>query len=783
MKEILMTLEFDKVKSMLAQRTTSVMGREIADQLRPTSKMSEVQHLLKETYEARSAIVTKPSIPLGGIQDIRPLIKRAQLGAILEPHELISIGNTLYAARRIKNYFSDLPALTILFSLAEKITVLPKIENLINITISDQGSVLDEASPELHSIRKQIRILQQRIKDKLDSILRSSQYQKYFQDVLITIRGDRYVIPIKQEYRQNFPGIVHDQSASGATVFIEPMPVVTMNNEIKQLMSAEANEIERILRVISQQIEANADVIIDNCLAMARIDFAIAKGKLGLDMQAEMPLLNDNGELYLYKARHPLIEAATVVPIDVQLGTTFNTLLITGPNTGGKTVTLKTVGLLSLMTQSGLFIPAGSGSKIPIYRNIYADIGDEQSIEQSLSTFSGHMTHLVHILAKAQPGDLILIDEIGAGTDPSEGAALAMSILDFLHNLKVFTIVTTHYSELKTFAYSRNGIENASVEFDLESLRPTYRLLIGIPGSSNAFAISQRLGLAVDIINRAKQFVNEDHAKFEEILAGLETEKHFYRLKNSEIAHMAATYQRQLDELTKQKEVFDEQQKKIMAKAKSEAAEILRSVRRQSEEIIEQLKKQFDSNGNNDRYETINGIRRLIKTEMEKVVNIEEQQIGVKIDDGYSLQPGDDVFVTSLSQQGIVLAVTQHEVTVQLGMMKVNVPIDKCRIIKSKTKQQHKYTKEEYTNAIKMTTVSKQIDIRGMTVEEAELALDKFIDDACLAGLSEVLVIHGKGTGALRKGVRTFLKNHHAVKQTLIAEISEGGDGATVVKL
>lgn len=768
---------------MLAQRTSSVMGREIAEKLQPAYDISEVRHYLNETSEAREAIVTKPSIPLGGIKDIRSIIKRAQLGAILELYELISIGNTLYAARRLKKYFSDLPSLIILFSLAERITALPKIENLINTTISEQGLVLDEASPELYSIRRQIRTLQQRIKDKLDSILRSAQYQKYFQDVLITIRGDRYVIPIKQEYRQNFPGIVHDQSASGATVFIEPMPVVMMNNDIKQLMSAEANEVERILRAIAQHIEANASVIIENCILMAQIDFAIAKGKLSLDMQAEMPVLNDHGELNLYKARHPLIDAKIVVPIDVKLGTAFNTLLITGPNTGGKTVTLKTVGLFSLMTQSGLFIPAGSGSKMPVYQNIYADIGDEQSIEQSLSTFSGHMTHLVRILDKAQAGDLILIDEIGAGTDPSEGAALAMAILDYLHQIDVFTIVTTHYSELKTFAYSRNGIENASVEFDLGSLRPTYRLLIGIPGSSNAFAISQRLGLDQDIINKAKQLVNEDHAKFEEILSGLEDEKQFYRQKNSEIAKLETTYRQRLEELNKQRELIESQQKKIVAKAKDEAAELLRHVRRQSETIIEQLKKQFDHSQNVDRYETINGIRKLISNELNEVVNVEEQQFGTAVPNVFSLQPGDDIYVISLNQQGTVLSVAQNEVTVQLGMMKMNVPLDKCRTVPTSVKAKPKYAKEEYTNAVKMAAVSRQIDIRGMTVEEAELALDKFLDDACLAGLNEVLIIHGKGTGALRKGVRTYLKNHRVVKQALIAEINEGGDGATVVKL
>ena len=489
---VLNTLEFDKIRTRLADNTGSVIGREFAEALEPVSDYSEVERRLKETKEALDILGAVVSVPLGGIRDIRAMVKRAELGASLEPYEFVAVGSTLYAARRLKQFFGelnqDVPRLS---EIAESITLYRNLENNIEITVSDQGAVRDTASAELARLRRDIRTAQHRVKEKLESILHSTEYQKFFQDALVTIRGDRYVIPVKQEYRHSFPGIVHDQSASGATVFIEPMAVVNLNNDLKQMMSAEQTEIERILHQLSAQVAAVAAGLLITCQALGEMDFVFAKARLAIAHKAVMPLLNNSGMVDLRQARHPLINAENVMPIDVRLGKEFTVLVITGPNTGGKTVSLKTVGLFALMVQAGLFIPAAVDSVMPVFENVFADIGDEQSIEQSLSTFSAHMTNLVRILRQVKPADLVLIDEIGAGTDPDEGAALAMAILEYLHGNGVRTIATTHYSELKTFAYSRHGIENASVEFDIHTLRPTYRLLIGMPGSSKAFLISK----------------------------------------------------------------------------------------------------------------------------------------------------------------------------------------------------------------------------------------------------------------------------------------------------
>lgn len=536
---VLSTLEYDKIRDMLAARTGSVMGRELAHELVPVSEAQQVQKRLAETAEARGILNHIATVPLGGIRDVRSTLKKAELGAILEPHELLAVASTLYAARRIKAFFADLSIEAPLLALrASQIMVLRNIETVIEAIVNEQGVIRDDASSELLKLRREIKQAQSRVKEKLDNILRSGEYQKYFQDALVTMRGDRYVIPIKQEYRNNFPGIVHDQSASGATLFIEPMAIVNLNNDIKQLITAEKHEIERILTVVTGQIAQVAEPLGENLVILAQLDFVFAKAKLSIDMRATQPIISQQGFVNLIQARHPLIPAEHVVPIDVQLGRHFTTLLITGPNTGGKTVTLKTVGLFALMTQAGLFIPAAPDSEMPIIGNIFADIGDEQSIEQSLSTFSGHMTNLVGILKKIGADDLVLIDEIGAGTDPSEGAALAMSILEHIHTVGAKTIATTHYSELKTFAYSREGIENASVEFDIQTLRPTYRLLIGIPGSSNAFAISQRLGLSAKIIERAKALIHKEHADFETVLRALEDQKKAYSSRLDELSRL-----------------------------------------------------------------------------------------------------------------------------------------------------------------------------------------------------------------------------------------------------
>ena len=784
---VLKTLEYNKIREMLADKSSSIMGRELAEKLVPANDFAEVTKRIAETREAREILDAMSSIPLGGIRDIRSLLKRAEIGSVLAPDELVAIGSTLYASRRMKNFFVDMPAaFTILPGYVQNITVVRNIENVIENIVNEQGQIRDDASVELLHIRREIKSSQGRIKDKLDGILRSSEYQKYFQDALVTVRSDRYVIPIKQEYRHHFPGIIHDQSASGATVFIEPMAVVVLNNEIKQLTSAEKNEVERILRLVTEQVANVSEVIHVNCHMLAQIDLAFAKAKLSLVMHASLPIINDNGYVNLRQARHPLIEPAAVVPIDIYIGKDFNTLLITGPNTGGKTVTLKTLGLFALMTQSGLYIPVNSGSEITVFNNIFADIGDEQSIEQSLSTFSAHMTNIVRILKNISPSDLVLIDEIGAGTDPDEGAALAMSILEYLLRIGVKTIATTHYSELKTFAYSRQGIENASVEFDIQTLRPTYRLLIGVPGSSNAFAISKRLGLSDPIIDQARQFIDKDHAEFENVLNALEEQKIAYDKLHEEVLEQEQALQILREKLASEENLLAMKKNKILLRAQEEAESLLRRTRRETEEIITELKAQFAVKSSSARQGIFDKSRKRLQESLGNLNENEENDTDLPVATANNLSPGIDVYVTTLKQKGTVLSIGSNEVTVQLGIMKMSVAIADCRLINESSSVKNKNKNKDKNrdkNFMKTQGVSRQIDIRGMMVDEAEYVLGKYIDDAILAGLNTVIVIHGKGTGALRKGVRTYLKNHHYVRDISIGELNEGGDGATVVQL
>ncbi len=722
---VLTTLEYHKIRSMLAEKTSSVMGRELAEALVPTDELSQVCHQMEETREARDILAGIPNVPLGGIRDIRTLLKRAEIGAILEPHELLAVGSTLYASRRIKTFFTELPySSPILAELVATIVVFRNIENVIDNTVNEQGNIRDDASVELGRIRREIKQAQSRMKDKLDSILRSSEYQKYFQDALVTIRGDRYVIPIKQEYRNQFPGIVHDQSASGATVFIEPMAVVNFNNDIKQLMSAERNEVERILQMVSGQIANVAPAVYTNCLVLGQIDFAFAKARLSFDMKATMPTINQNGYVNLQRARHPLIASDIVVPIDIYMGKNFNTLLITGPNTGGKTVTLKTLGLFALMTQAGLYIPAAAGSEMAVFQNVFADIGDEQSIEQSLSTFSSHMTNLVRILGQVSARDLVLIDEIGAGTDPDEGAALAMAILEYLLGVGARTIATTHYSELKTFAYSRKGIENASVEFDIQTLRPTYRLLIGIPGSSNAFAISRRLGLAENIIIRAKQLIDTDHAEFETVLTALEEQKLSYFKQNEEIDLRKQELALLTKKLTDEQAALTNKKKNILTKAQNDASLLLRQARREAEEVIAELKEQFSVQNPNERQNAVHNVRKRISDSLGNMILEEEEHENFPPLTPAMLKPGTCIYVKNLQQKGYVLSINANVVTVQIGIMKVNVPINDCRLAEDAAG-----TKK--TAAIpggyleKASEIARQVDIRGITVDEAENILAK----------------------------------------------------------
>ena len=779
MKETsLKVLEYNKIIKLLTAKAGSSLGKEKIINLLPSSNYKIIEESLNETAEALLITTVSDNIPLGGIRDLKIILKKANIGAMLEANEFLNIAGTLSAAKKIKKFFKELDLeATLLKTWAAKIEVLTQLEQQIENSIDEHGNLLDSASVELGKLRREIRTSQLKIKEKLDAILRSSEYQKYFQDSLVTLRGDRYVIPIKQEYRQFFPGIVHDQSSSGATLFIEPMSIIDLNNTVKELMANEKHEIERILKALAVQVLKYEQQIRLDMEILGHFDFVFAKAKFALEFQASRPEINNAGLVELKQARHPLIPPEKVVPIDILLGKDFSTLLITGPNTGGKTVTLKTLGLFVLMAQAGLFIPAQAGSKLPVYNNVFADIGDEQSIEQSLSTFSSHMTKLIRILDVIKTGDLFLVDEIGSGTDPQEGAALAMAILDVVQEAGIATVATTHYSELNSYAYNRCGVENASVEFDINSLRPTYKLLIGIPGSSNAFSISTKLGLSTKIIDKANEFLSKEHLQFEYVLAEMEKQKLMYAELNEDLAKREAEIVVLEQRLKNEKENINDRKNRIITKAEEEKANIIRKTKREVEQIISELKEQFDDHGMKERQRAIEAARKELK-EKTKIITSEEYKSmpALEID---KVKIGDSVFVTTLNAKATVIEIKGKSILVELGLMKTMVSSDVCR--KTSTDNKSVITKPKKISLNKIQEVQPTIDIRGVNVQEGEDILNKYLDDVILCGLTRILVIHGKGTGALKKGIRNFLQNHSCVEKIEIAELNEGGDGATVV--
>ena len=779
MKETsLKVLEYNKIIKLLTAKAGSSLGKEKIINLLPSSNYKIIEESLNETAEALLITTVSDNIPLGGIRDLKIILKKANIGAMLEANEFLNIAGTLSAAKKIKKFFKELDLeATLLKTWAAKIEVLTQLEQQIENSIDEHGNLLDSASVELGKLRREIRTSQLKIKEKLDAILRSSEYQKYFQDSLVTLRGERYVIPIKQEYRQFFPGIVHDQSSSGATLFIEPISIIDLNNTVKELMANEKHEIERILKALAVQVLKYEQQIRLDMEILGHFDFVFAKAKFALEFQASRPEINNAGLVELKQARHPLIPPEKVVPIDILLGKDFSTLLITGPNTGGKTVTLKTLGLFVLMAQAGLFIPAQAGSKLPVYNNVFADIGDEQSIEQSLSTFSSHMTKLIRILDVIKAGDLFLVDEIGSGTDPQEGAALAMAILDVVQEAGIATVATTHYSELKSYAYNRCGVENASVEFDLNSLRPTYKLLIGIPGSSNAFSISTKLGLSAEIIDKANEFLSKEHLQFEYVLAEMEKQKLMYAELNEDLAKREAEIVVLEQRLKNEKENINDRKNRIITKAEEEKANIIRKTKREVEQIISELKEQFDDHGMKERQRAIEAARKELK-EKTKIITPEEYKSmpALEID---KVKIGDSVFVTTLNAKATVREIKGKSILVELGLMKTMVSSDVCR--KTSTDNKSVITKPKKISLNKIQEVQPSIDIRGVNVQEGEDILNKYLDDVILCGLTRILVIHGKGTGALKKGVRNFLQNHSCVEKIEIPELNEGGDGATVV--
>lgn len=785
----LKVLEYHKIIKKLTDKTESQLGKDMTKKIKPSTDIDEIEYLQRETKEALSLIIKKGNPPLYGIFDVSGELKITEIGGSLSPKSLIKISDSLRVSRSLKKYLKEIKddetsSFPIIQGLIDDLRVFKDIEDEINNAIISENEISDNASPGLRNIRRQIINKNESVRVKLNSIINSQKYKKYLQDSIVTMREGRYVVPIKQENKAYFPGLVHDQSASGATLFVEPMAVVELNNELRELEIKEREEIEKILLELSGLVAEEAENIGNNQSILQRLDFIFAKGKLALEMDATKPILNKEGYINIKKARHPLLNVKNVVPIDIYIGKDFNTLVITGPNTGGKTVTLKTVGLLTLIAQSGLHIPADFNSQMGVFDQVFADIGDEQSIEQSLSTFSSHMTNIVSILDSLKDNSLVLFDELGAGTDPTEGAALAMSILDHLLKLNIRTIATTHYSQLKIYALTTDRVKNAAVEFDVETLSPTYKLLIGVPGKSNAFEISKRLGLQDYIIDYAKNLVSKENVEFEDVLQAIDEDRRIIEENKFQAEKLKYEVEKLKEELSTEKEKTKEAREKIILKAKEEARSILRSAKDESDSIVSELRK-ISSEVEKDRNKEIHKAQERLKSSLDEVESsLSENVLNVKSKEPpKNLKVGDTVEVLSLNQVGNVLELPDENgnVLVQVGIMKVNVHISTLR--RAKEEESGK-TQTSTRKIIKSkAAVKNEIDLRGKTLDEALLDLDKYIDDIYIAGLKEAYIIHGKGTGVLREGIKGYIKRHKHIKSFRIGKYGEGGDGVTVMEL
>ncbi|CEP66145.1 Endonuclease MutS2 [Moorella glycerini] len=793
MNKIYSKLELDIILQRLEEKCLSPLGAELARSLQPARDLEVARRRLQATSEAEQVLRRYPDIPLSNIHDIRVEVARAAVGGLLEGQELLRVAATLAGGRRLRQFLLGLEGnWPVLREMATRIGDFRHLEKAIGQAIGADGEVVDQATPRLLALRQQVRKTQERIKERLDGYLRSAEMQKYLQDNLYTIRNDRYVLPIKQEYRHQVPGLIHDQSASGATLFIEPMALVELNNELRRLQAAEAREIEAILRHLSNLIGREQETLEITLAALGELDFTLAKGRLSQEMAAVEPRLNNEGRWHIYRGRHPLLKGR-VVPVSLTLGEDFDTLVITGPNTGGKTVTLKTVGLFTLMAQCGLHLPAAAGTEVDPTAAVYADIGDEQSIEQSLSTFSAHMAQIVAILKEVTPGSLVLLDELGAGTDPTEGAALAMAILDYLTGAGARTVATTHYSELKAYAYATPRVENAAVEFDSRTLQPTYNLIIGTPGESNAFVIASRLGLSPTIIDRARSLLGEENQRVSRLIAGLAEDKRVSAREREEAEILRREAEAARAELVRAKEAWQQQAAREMEKVREEARGLLRRARAEIREIMARLEKAMAEESLRGQQQAVTRARRQLK-ELEDAVDagLAQYRPAAPNRPPENLQAGDRVYLLAWGQAGEVLSPPndQGEVLVQVGALKVTVPLKELRLLEdvaragSKNGPKKEDTKPGWlVKAAGNDDIRPEIDLRGLTVEEACHRVDAYLDDAVLAGLNQVSLIHGKGTGALRAALQDYLRQHPLVKGFRLGGAGEGGSGVTVVDI
>ena len=790
-QKALETLEYRKIIAQLKREMGSAASAKLADELTPLTSEKIIKEELRSTTEAVDLIVRKGPLPTGGLYDIREALLLAKKGGSLTMRQLLEVQNVLGISSEVVAFMHDdaLPALKYIGEMVDLIVEFTALEKEISRCILTEDEMADNASPKLKDIRRNIHQQNQAIKNKLSRIITSSSNKTYLQDAIVTMRDGRYVIPVKQEYRSFFPGMVHDQSKGGATLFIEPQGVVELNNKLRELEVEEQLEIARILAELSSRVAEHYREIRSNLELLTKLDFIMAKGKLSCKMHASEPKIDADGELRLISARHPLIEYKKAVPVDIRIGGDYRTLIITGPNTGGKTVSLKTAGLLVMMAQSGLHIPASHASTLPIFGEVFADIGDEQSIEQSLSTFSSHMKNIVSIIDKASYDSLVLVDELGAGTDPTEGAALAIAILERFYDSGALTMATTHYNELKKYALATSGVENAAMEFDVETLTPTYRLLIGVPGKSNAFEISKKLGLSESVIERASEHIKHGDMEFENVISSIEDDKRKAAADRLDAESMRAEIEERLKKLEEKEKAISEKRADIIAEAKREARELLRETKSAVKDVQKDLRR-LQKSGAHTNLNTgaleksrrkINEAEDLVSEKVVKQVNSEP----VSAD---TLKIGDRVKLLTIGQNGTILSLPDEKgnLMINIGALKVKARLQDLMLInEGKDRKPQAKSSSKYGSLLrsKSSSVSASINVMGKNLEDALADVEKYLDDVYMAGLDMVSIIHGRGGGILKDGIRQMLKRKKYVDSYGAASYNDGGEGVTIVRM
>ena len=779
-------LEFNKILNILENYCSTYLGRAICQNTQISFDMNDINNRLSEVTQTQMCISKLGSIPITDVTDVTQHLKKCSINGILNFTELLNIAHILKISREIKEYFFKeleyCESLQYIYNYFDNLYANIRIEQTIFENILDDENINDKASSELYNIRKKIKYTENKIKDVLAHYISSPNFSKYLQDNIITIKNGRFVIPVKQEYKNMIKGLVHDTSSSGSTLFIEPNNVVELNNNIKELLIEENKEIEKILFEYSQEISKISNYILNGLSNLGYIDFLNAKAKYSLDNNMYQPNINNKRYIKLVNARHPLIDNKIVVPICLEISDKYNTMIITGPNTGGKTVTLKTIGLLTLMTQYGMHIPANENSNICIFENIFTDIGDEQNIEQNLSTFSAHITNIVKICNNVNSNSLVILDELGSGTDPIEGSAIARGIIEFLNNKNCITLCSTHYSELKTFAMSKENILNASTEFNVKTLRPTYRLIIGLPGKSNAFAISQKLGLDKEILDNASKYINKDNTNFEDILEKIRKEQNEIEKIKRNIQSEYGKIKSESEYISKQKQELENKKDKILSDAKKEARQLLLSTKQEINNILnetEKLKSKANISQNKININKSLNEKILSVSKQDKKVN-ESTNNNISISD---LKVGQTIYILSLKKEGIIYSISDNSIKVQIGIIKTNVDLSDIELIDTKNDK----SKFKKGISIKLENTSKncstKIDVMGLNVDEAILEIDKFLDTAYMNHISPVTILHGKGTGKLKQGIHAFLKNNKYVKSYRVGDYHEGQDGVTIVEI